>query len=113
MSKSAQEPDNPGPGMMIKLSEFQARARAAANAKAREPLDRMQPLHVEMRGQDILITMPGTGFRVVYLKPDGGQLAAMVDYSQNQRNALFTRLQFLTRARKLANEKARELGWIV
>jgi hypothetical protein len=99
---------------MITLSEFQARARAAANDKATELLlDRMPPLSVELRGQNILITMPGTSFRVVYPKPDRGRLAATLIYSQNMRSALFTRLQFLARARKLANEKARELGWIV
>ena len=61
MSNSAHEyaPDNPGAGM-ITLAEFRARARAAANSRAQKPLDRMEQLHVELRGQNILITMPGT-----------------------------------------------------
>jgi hypothetical protein len=112
MSQHECGPD-PGAGM-IKLSEYQARARAAADEKATELLlDRMPPLRVELRGQNILITLPGTSFRVVYPKPARGRLAAMPVYPpQSKRSALFTRLQFLARARKLANERARELGWI-
>lgn len=29
-------------------------------------------LHVEARDRDIIVTMPGTSFRVVYRKPDCG-----------------------------------------
>ena len=52
-------------------------------------------------------------FRVVYRKPDGGQLVARLDYFQNQQKGPITRAQFLARAWKLTNDKARELGWIV
>ncbi|MGD0532925.1 MAG: hypothetical protein ABSA62_11830 [Methyloceanibacter sp.] len=70
-------------------------------------------LHVELRDRDIVVTMPGTSFRVVYRKPDGGQLVARLDYFQNQQKGPITRAQFLARAWKLTNDKARELGWIV
>jgi len=74
----------------------------------------MQHLHVELRDQDILVTMPGTSFRVVYRQPNlGPGLVARLDYFQNQQKGPITRAQFLARARKLANDKARELGWIV
>jgi hypothetical protein len=73
----------------------------------------MQHLHVELRDQDILVTMPGSSFRVVYRKPNRGQLVARLDYFQNQQKGPITRAQFLARARKLAYDKARELGWIV
>jgi hypothetical protein len=40
-------------------------------------------LHVEARDRDIIVTMPGTSFRVVYRKPDrGSQLVARLDYFQ-------------------------------
>jgi hypothetical protein len=58
--------------------------------------------------------MPGTSSRVVYRKPDRGpQLVARLDYFQNEQKGPITRAEFLTRAWKLANAKARELGWIV
>ena len=71
-------------------------------------------LHVEVGERDIIITMPGTSFRVVYRKPfSTSQLVARLDYFQNQQKGPITRAQFRARASKLANEKARELGWIV
>ncbi len=70
-------------------------------------------LHVEARDRDIIVTMPGTSFRVVYRKPDRGpQLVARLDYFQNEQKGPITRAEFLARAWKLANDKARELGWI-
>ena len=71
-------------------------------------------LHVEARERDIVVTMPDTSFRVVYRKPDRApQLVARLDYFQNQQEGPITREEFLTLAWKLANDKARELGWIV
>jgi hypothetical protein len=57
--------------------------------------------------------MPGTNLRVVYRKPHrGSQLLARLDYFQDQQRGPITRAEFLTRALKAANDKARELGWI-
>jgi hypothetical protein len=71
-------------------------------------------LHVEVRDQDIIITMPDTGLRVVYRKPHhGSQLMARLDYFQDQQKGPITRAEFIAKALKLANAKARELGWIV
>ena len=71
-------------------------------------------LHVEVRERDIIVTMPGTTFRIVYRKPDRApQLVARLDYFQNQQKGPITRAKFLALAWKLANDKARELGWIV
>ena len=71
-------------------------------------------LHVEIRAQDIVVTMPGTSLRVVYRKPHhGSQLAARLDYFQSQQKGPITRAEFMAKALKLANHKARELGWIV
>ena len=76
--------------------------------------NRMQDLHIEVRAQDIVVTMPGTSLRVVYRRPHrGSQLVARLDYFQDQQKGSITRAEFLTRAVKAANDKARELGWIV
>jgi hypothetical protein len=71
-------------------------------------------LCVEVRDQDIVVTMPGTSLRVVYRNPRrGSQLVARLDYFQNQQKGPITRAEFLALASTLANNKARELGWIV
>jgi hypothetical protein len=77
--------------------------------------NRMQDLHIQVRVQDIVVTMPGTTtLRVVYRKPHrGSQLVARLDYFQDQQKGPITRAEFLTRALKAANDKARELGWLV
>ena len=68
-------------------------------------------LHVEARDRDIIVTMPDTSFPVVYRRPDRGtHLVARLDYFQYEQKGPITRAQFLARARKLANDKARELG---
>ena len=73
----------------------------------------MQDLHIEVRYQDLVVTMPGTSLRVVYRKPHhGSQLVARLDYFQDQQKGPITRAEFLTRALKAASDKARELGWI-
>jgi hypothetical protein len=71
-------------------------------------------LCVEVRDQDIVVTMPGTSLRVVYRKPHrGSQLVPRLDYFQVQQKGPITRAEFLAKALKLANHKAWELGWIV
>ena len=74
----------------------------------------MQDLHIEVRYQDLVATMPGTSLRVVYRKPHrGSQLVARLDYFQDQQKGPITRAEFLTRALKAPNDKAREIGWIL
>ena len=74
----------------------------------------MQDLHIEVRIQDNVVTMPGTTLRVVYRKPHrGSQLVPRLDYFQDRQKGPITRAEFLARALEAANEKARELGWIV
>jgi hypothetical protein len=73
----------------------------------------MQNLHVEVRNDAIVVTMPGTSLRVVYRKPHrGSQLVPRLDYFQHQQKGPITRAEFIDKALKLATEKARELGWI-
>ena len=74
----------------------------------------MQDLYIEVRVQDIVVTIPGTTLRVVYRKPRrGSQLVPRLDYFQDQQKGPITRAEFLARALEVANEKGRELGWIV
>ena len=68
-------------------------------------------LCVEVRDQDLVVTMPGTSLRVVYRKPHrGSQLVARLDYFQDQQKGPITRAEFLAKALKLANDKACELA---
>ena len=70
-------------------------------------------LSVEARDRDIIVTMPGTSFRVVYRKRDRSpQLVARLDYFQNEQKGPIARAEFLANAWNLANDKARELRWI-
>ena len=73
-----------------------------------------QDLHVEVQRDDILVTMPGTCFRVVYRKPNlGPELVARLNYFPDEQKGPITRAEFLAKARRAANDKARELGWIL
>ena len=71
-------------------------------------------LHVEVQRDDIIVTMPSTSFRVVYRKPNlGPELVARLNYFPDEQKGPITRAEFLAKARRAANDKARELGWIV
>ena len=71
-------------------------------------------LHVEVQRDDILVTMPGTSFRVVYRKPNlGPELVARLNYFPDEQKGPIARAEFLAKARRAANDKARELGWIL
>ena len=68
-------------------------------------------LCVEVRHQDLVVTMPGTNLRVVYRKPHrGSQLVPRLDYFQDQQKGPITRAEFIAKALKLANNKARKQG---
>ena len=69
---------------------------------------------VKLSGADIVVTMPGTRFSVVYEKTDDNKLIANSFSAPKARvearNISFT--QFLALAWTAANEKAKEIGWI-
>jgi hypothetical protein len=74
----------------------------------------MAGLRVEVRGGDIVVTLPGTSYRAVYHKPaDKPGLIATSRFGRWQQGTPMTQPEFHARAWKLANDKARELGWIV
>lgn len=67
---------------------------------------------VEVVDDDIIVTMPGTNFHVTYRKgPDAGLIAS--DFMSDDRDAPISRAEFLAMALRIANAKARELGWSV
>ena len=122
-TRSRRDASVPG-GVQILLHDAELRSTPQAD-RPRKPLfrnsltlpltlDRMQQLRVEARDRDIVVTMPGTSFRGGYRRPDRGRLVVGLDYFQNgQKGPIITRAEFIAQALKLANDKARELGWIV
>ena len=69
-------------------------------------------LRVEVGDDGIIVTLPGTTFRVIYHKtPDAPGLVASA--IQSDKSAGIAQFDFLARAWRVANDKARELGWIV
>ena len=69
-------------------------------------------LHVEVEDDGIIVTLPGTTFRVIYhMTPNDPGLAASA--IQSDKSAGIAEFDFLARAWRVANDKARELGWIV
>ena len=62
----------------------------------------------------LVVTLPGTDYRITYRKlADCAGISGAHDLRQDDSEASLNRFEFLIRAWKLANEKARELGWIV
>jgi hypothetical protein len=70
-------------------------------------------LHVEVRGGDIIVTLPGTSFMVTYFKPAGtSHLMARPNWISDP-DASIELGEFLEQASTAATDKARELGWII
>ncbi len=62
---------------------------------------------------EIVVTVPFTAYTVTYYKPDNSpQLLARNFPSKDDSRAPITQADFLARAWRMANSKARELGWI-
>ncbi|MGZ5917933.1 MAG: hypothetical protein ACXWJ4_11575 [Methyloceanibacter sp.] len=70
-------------------------------------------LHVEVQGGEIIVTLPHSIYSVTYYKSPTEHLAAKMLPVTYDPNAVLTSDEFLSRAWKLANDKARERGWIV
>ncbi|MGB6439771.1 MAG: hypothetical protein WBE89_10660 [Methyloceanibacter sp.] len=71
-------------------------------------------LHVEVRGGEIIVTLPFSRYGVTYYKPaNSPQLLARHISEEDDPNVSMTLSEFLAKAWRAANEKARELGWIV
>jgi hypothetical protein len=70
---------------------------------------------VEVQGDDIIVTLPGTSYVVTYYRAAAfpQQLLTKSHSGREAQGAPMTQAEFHARARKAANDKARELGWIV
>ena len=69
-------------------------------------------LRVSVVFDEIVVTLPGSTYSVTYYKPDKPPqlLAKRMAATDDVRT---TASEFLAQGWKLANDKARELGWIV
>jgi hypothetical protein len=72
-------------------------------------------LNCWMRGDEIVVSLPGTSYAVAYYKPGSSPqlLARHLPPEGDDPRLSITRAEFLAQAWRLANDKARELGWIV
>jgi hypothetical protein len=70
-------------------------------------------LHVEVKGSEIVVTLPSTNFKAVFQRfPVAPQLMASWYAPRGKALSDPRRAQFFAGAWKLADAKARELGWI-
>ena len=65
-------------------------------------------------GDKIIVTVHGTSYSVTYYKPKGSSgLLAKDIASRDDPDVQMTAAEFLAKAWRAANDKARQLGWIV
>ena len=72
-------------------------------------------LHAEVLDDEIVITLPGTSYAVTYHRATAfpQQLLTKSHSGGEDRDPPMTQAEFHGRAWTLANDRARELGWIV
>ena len=70
-------------------------------------------LSVEVQGDDIVVTLPGTSYVDYRATAFPQQLLTKSHSGREDQGAPMTQAEFHARAWKAANDKARELGWIV
>jgi hypothetical protein len=70
--------------------------------------------HTSPRGTsgEIIVTLPDSIYSVTYFKSRSEHLATKMPPVSYDPNAVLTSDEFLSQAWRLANDKARELGWI-
>jgi hypothetical protein len=70
-------------------------------------------LRVQVIDDEIIVSLPGYSYSVVYYKPDNSpQLLARRFPDRDDLRIEMKQSEFLAEAWRLANEKARKLGWI-
>lgn len=68
---------------------------------------------LSVNADEIVVTVPFTSYTVTYYKPDNSpQLLARKFPSKDDSRVPMTQAEFLAQAWRLANAKARELGWV-
>jgi hypothetical protein len=76
-------------------------------------LDDEVDLQVNLRDDEIIVTLPGTNYAVKYCKPTKSpELYGKNFPEQVDRRSPISQAEFVAKAWSLANDKARELGWI-
>jgi hypothetical protein len=72
-------------------------------------------LDVRLVDDEIIVTLPGTDYSVTYYKParSAGLMAKRIADQDDPRIPRMRVSEFLAKAWKLANDAARDLGWIV
>jgi hypothetical protein len=72
-------------------------------------------LNVEIDGDEIVVTLPGTRFKMTFQKSSDGApwLMEKSNYVSNDPDAPITPYEFVPLAFKAATDRARELGWKV
>ena len=71
-------------------------------------------IHLGVWDDEIVVSLPGTNYAVTYCKPaDSPQLLAKDFPYDDDRRTELTQAEFLARAWRLANDKARELRWVM
>jgi hypothetical protein len=73
----------------------------------------VEELSVDVEGTRITVMMPGTDFWVTYQKKFGNERLALIGSWHEPNMTTPEGIAFRTRAMQAANDKARELGWIV
>ena len=69
---------------------------------------------IAVMDDEIIVSLPGTSYSVTYFKrANSPQLLAKRIADHDDSRVPLTVSEFLVRAWKAANDKARELGWIV
>jgi hypothetical protein len=72
------------------------------------------PLVIDVLGGNIRVSLAGSNYAVTYHKPrNSPQLLAKSLPVNEDRHASMTQGEFLALAWRAANDKAREMGWIV
>jgi hypothetical protein len=71
-----------------------------------------EDLHVEVSDGEILVTLPGTSYAVRAKLTSSLQLSMKHYPVQVDRRSPLSHAEFIGKAWKVANDKARELGWI-
>ena len=68
---------------------------------------------MQVVGGNLVVTLPGYSYGVTYYKPEGSPgLLMKCSVTDNDLRLQMTGAEFLAKAWKCANAKARELGWI-
>jgi hypothetical protein len=70
-------------------------------------------LDCQVRDDQIIISLPGSNYSVTYFKPETAPVLMGRNFpTENDMRSSMSQSEFLAAAWQLANDKARELGWI-